>query len=110
MAMAAPVMPVHPGVLSLCGTGALIAASLASDLFWYSDKEVEELERKEAEAAEMLVKATSPEQGEIVASEDAKAAIFDILTESDAISNVSYGVLVILALSSLTVYGLIIAG
>lgn len=110
MAMAAPVMPVHPGVLSLTGTGALLVAALASDLFWYSEKEVEELERKEAEAAEMLVNATSPKQGEIVASEDAKAAIFDILTESDAISNVSYGVLVILALSSLTVYGLIIAG
>jgi NADH-quinone oxidoreductase subunit H len=35
---------------------------------------------------------------------------FDWITENSKISNVHYGVLVILALSSLTVYGLIIAG
>lgn len=35
---------------------------------------------------------------------------FDFLVESNMISDVRYGLLVILALSSLTVYGLIIAG
>jgi hypothetical protein len=35
---------------------------------------------------------------------------FDTLTEINAISDVRYGLLVILALSSLSVYGLIIAG
>lgn len=35
---------------------------------------------------------------------------FDFLAESNMISDVRYGLLVILALSSLTVYGLIIAG
>lgn len=36
--------------------------------------------------------------------------IFNMLTEINAISDVRYGLLVILALSSLSVYGLIIAG
>jgi len=39
-----------------------------------------------------------------------KKNTFDLLVESNYISDVRYGVLVILALSSLTVYGLIIAG
>lgn len=38
------------------------------------------------------------------------ASTFYKITESGRISNVNYGVLIILALSSLTVYGLIIAG
>lgn len=38
------------------------------------------------------------------------AKLFDLLVESNSISDVRYGLLVILALSSLTVYGLIIAG
>lgn len=41
--------------------------------------------------------------------EDASLS-FSLLTERDEIANVSYGLLFILALSSLTVYGLIIAG
>ena len=41
---------------------------------------------------------------------DAGLTSFDELTESSRIADVHYGVLVILALSSLTVYGLIIAG
>jgi NADH:ubiquinone oxidoreductase subunit H len=36
--------------------------------------------------------------------------IFGMLTEINAVSDVRYGLLVILALSSLSVYGLIIAG
>lgn len=42
---------------------------------------------------------------------DGKSTLsFDLLTEINAISDVRYGLLVILALSSLSVYGLIIAG
>jgi hypothetical protein len=36
--------------------------------------------------------------------------MFDMLTEINSISDVRYGLLIILALSSLSVYGLIIAG
>jgi NADH-quinone oxidoreductase subunit H len=44
-------------------------------------------------------------------SDNGKAALpFDLVTEINAISDVRYGLLVILALSSLSVYGLIIAG
>jgi len=38
------------------------------------------------------------------------AGNFNILIEANDISDVRYGLLVVLALSSLTVYGLIIAG
>jgi len=43
-------------------------------------------------------------------STETLAAVFDILVESNAISNVQYGVLILLAISSLSVYGIIIAG
>lgn len=46
---------------------------------------------------------------EVVASE-ARANSFNFLIEANEISDVRYGLLVVLALSSLTVYGLIIAG
>ena len=43
-------------------------------------------------------------------SGDQTSAIFNLLTEVDSISDVRYGLLVILAISSLSVYGLIVAG
>lgn len=43
-------------------------------------------------------------------NEDLTASVFYLLTEVDSISDVRYGLLVILAISSLSVYGLIVAG